>query len=165
MLDYFLTMGDARIDNFGSLTWSDDLESYTTIVNFTSQIPFGVGRLSEVPYVILNLFQNLFSKTLKQVQGDKKRFVSLTRHPTQNPLSWILFHEMQMFTSLRCRSLCILLLRVYASLHTTQNPLSWILFHKMQMFTSLRCRSLCILLLRVYASLRTTQNPLSWILF
>ena len=37
MLDYFLTMGDVRIDNFGSLTWSDDLESYTTIVNFTSQ--------------------------------------------------------------------------------------------------------------------------------
>ena len=74
--------------------------------------------------------------------------------------SWILFHKMQMFSSLRCRSLCILLLRVYASLRTTQNPLSWILFHKMQMFSSLRYRSLCILLLRVYASLRTTQNPL-----
>ena len=48
--------------------------------------------------------------------------LSLTRRPAQNPLSWILFHKMQMFTSLRCRSLCILLLRVYASLRTTQNP-------------------------------------------
>lgn len=44
MLDYFLTMGDARIDNFGSLTWSDDLESYTTIINFTSQLEFNVGQ-------------------------------------------------------------------------------------------------------------------------
>ena len=43
---------------------------------------------------------------------------------------------MQMFTSLRCRSLCILLLRVYASLHTTQNPLSWILFHEKQSLIS-----------------------------
>ncbi len=27
MLDYFLTKGDERIDNFGALTWSDDIES------------------------------------------------------------------------------------------------------------------------------------------
>ena len=60
MLDYFLTVGNERIDNFGSLSWSDDIETYTTIVNFTSQIPFDVGRLSEVPYVILNSFQHLF---------------------------------------------------------------------------------------------------------
>lgn len=44
MLDYFLTMGNERIDNFGALTWSDDIESFTTIVKFNSQIPLGVGR-------------------------------------------------------------------------------------------------------------------------
>lgn len=26
MLDYFLTVGNERIDNFGALTWSDDIE-------------------------------------------------------------------------------------------------------------------------------------------
>lgn len=44
MLDYFLTMGNVRIDNFGSLSWSDDIDSYTTIVKFNSQILFEVGR-------------------------------------------------------------------------------------------------------------------------
>ena len=44
MLDYFLTVGNERIDNFGSLSWSDDLESYTTIVKFTSQLEFNVGQ-------------------------------------------------------------------------------------------------------------------------
>lgn len=31
MLDYFLTVGNERIDNFGALTWSDDIESYTNL--------------------------------------------------------------------------------------------------------------------------------------
>ena len=44
MLDYFLTIGNERIDNFGSLTWNDDIESFTTILNFTSQIPLNIGR-------------------------------------------------------------------------------------------------------------------------
>jgi len=44
VLDYFLTIGNERIDNFGSLTWNDDIESFTTILNFTSQIPLNIGR-------------------------------------------------------------------------------------------------------------------------
>lgn len=44
MLDYFLTVGNERIDNFGSLSWSDDIETYTTIVKFTSQLEFNVGQ-------------------------------------------------------------------------------------------------------------------------
>ena len=34
MLDYFLTEGNERIDNFGSLSWSDDIDSYTTILKW-----------------------------------------------------------------------------------------------------------------------------------
>lgn len=44
MLDYFLIVNDERIDNFGGLAWSDDIETYTTILNFTSQIEFNVGQ-------------------------------------------------------------------------------------------------------------------------
>lgn len=44
MLDYFLTMGNERIDDIGSLSWTDDIETYTTIVKFTSQLEFNVGR-------------------------------------------------------------------------------------------------------------------------
>lgn len=44
MLDYFLIMGNERIDDIGSLSWTDDIETYTTIVKFTSQLEFNVGR-------------------------------------------------------------------------------------------------------------------------
>lgn len=44
MIDYFLTIGNERIDNFGSLTWKDDLESFTTILNFNSQLEFNIGQ-------------------------------------------------------------------------------------------------------------------------
>lgn len=44
MLDYFLTINNERIDNFGSLSWSDDIESFTTVVKFNSQLDFDVGQ-------------------------------------------------------------------------------------------------------------------------
>ncbi len=31
MLDYFLTMGNERIDDIGSLSWTDDIENYTKL--------------------------------------------------------------------------------------------------------------------------------------
>ncbi len=37
-------MGNERIDDIGSLSWTDDIETYTTVVKFTSQILFEVGR-------------------------------------------------------------------------------------------------------------------------
>lgn len=76
MLDYFLTVGNERIDNFGSLTWSDDIESYTTIVKFNSQIPLDVGR----QFVLSNGNNQLLRCVITDVDFDRDLIYQYTAY-------------------------------------------------------------------------------------
>lgn len=76
MLDYFLTVGNERIDNFGSLTWSDDIETYTTIVKFNSQIPLDVGR----QFVLSNGNNQLLRCVITDVDFDRDLIYQYTAY-------------------------------------------------------------------------------------
>lgn len=76
MLDYFLTKGDERIDNFGALTWSDDIETYTTIVKFNSQIPLDVGR----QFVLNNGNNQLLRCVITDVDFDRDLIYQYTAY-------------------------------------------------------------------------------------
>lgn len=76
MLDYFLTMGNERIDNFGSLSWSDDIETYTTIVKFTSQLEFNVGR----QFVLNNGNNQLLRGVITDVDFDRDLIYQYTAY-------------------------------------------------------------------------------------
>lgn len=76
MLDYFLTMGNVRIDNFGSLSWSDDIDSYTTIVKFNSQILFEVGQ----QFVLKNGNNQLLRCIITDISFDRDLIYSYTAY-------------------------------------------------------------------------------------
>jgi len=76
VLDYFLTVGNERIDNFGSLTWNDDIESFTTILNFTSQIPLNIGR----QIVLNNGDEQLLRCIITDRNYDRDLIFSYTAH-------------------------------------------------------------------------------------
>lgn len=76
MLDYFLTMGNERINDFGSLSWSDDIESYTTIVKFNSQILFDVGR----QFVLNNGNNQLLRCVITDVDFDRDLIYQYTAY-------------------------------------------------------------------------------------
>ena len=68
MNDYFLSIDKTKFENFGSLSWSDDLENYTTIIKFSSQRPFNVGR----QFILNNGTNQLYRGIITDVNYDRE---------------------------------------------------------------------------------------------
>lgn len=76
MSDYFLSINKTKFDKFGSLSWSDDFDTYTTIIKFSSQKPFDVGQ----QFILNNGTEKLYRGIITDFEYDRELIYHYTAY-------------------------------------------------------------------------------------
>jgi len=67
MYDYFLTIDKTKFEKFGSFSWSDDIETYSTIIKFSSKTKFNLGR----QFILNNGSEKVFKGIITDLDYDR----------------------------------------------------------------------------------------------